>query len=56
MGLQVPVQDKLLLLRESLQVKLAHFARCVSYELAASALQQTEAAVLAAFLALIGRK
>jgi hypothetical protein len=56
MGLQVPVQDKLLLLRKSLQVKLAHFARCAPYELAASALQQTEAAVLAAFLALIGRK
>jgi hypothetical protein len=55
MGLQVPVQDKLLLLRKSLQVKLAHFARCVPYELAATALQQTEAAVLASFLALVGR-
>jgi hypothetical protein len=55
MGLQVPVQDKLLVLRKSLQVKLAHFARCVPYELAESAFQKTEAAVLAAFLALVGR-
>ena len=55
-SLPVPVQDKLLLLRKSLQVKMAHFARCVPYELAESSFQKTESAVLAAFLALVGRK
>jgi hypothetical protein len=56
MQLQLPVQDKLLVLRKSLQVKVAHLARCVPYELAEPALQKSEAAVLTALLSLIGRQ
>jgi hypothetical protein len=55
MDLQLPAQDKLLLLRKSLQVKVVHFARCVPYDLAAPALQKSEAAVKSAVLSLIGR-
>jgi hypothetical protein len=56
MELQLPVQDKLLVLRKSLQVKVAHLARCVPYGLAEPAFQKSEAAVLTAFLSLIGRQ
>jgi hypothetical protein len=56
MELQVPVQDKLLVLRKSLQVKMAHFVRCVQYDLAEASLHKTEGVVRAAFLSLIGRQ
>jgi hypothetical protein len=56
MELQLPVQDKLLVLRKSLQVKVAHLARCVPYEFVELAFQKTEAAVLTALLSLIGRQ
>jgi hypothetical protein len=56
MELQVPVQDKLLVLRKSLQVKVVHFARCVPFELVESSLLKSEAAVLTAVSSLIGRQ
>jgi hypothetical protein len=55
MGTAVSVQDKLLLLRKSLQVKLAHLARCVEFDLLQPALLRVEAAVQSALLRLIGR-
>ena len=56
MELDLPVQDKLLLLRKSLQVKIVHFARSAPYELVAPALQRSEEAVRDAVLSLIGRQ
>ena len=56
MELDLPVQDKLLLLRKSLQVKIVHLARSAPYELVAPALQRSEAAVRNAVLSLMGRQ
>ena len=55
MGTDISAQDKLLLLRKSFQVKLAHLARCVEYDQLQAALSKAEAAVQGAFLGLIGR-
>ena len=55
MELAPPVQDKLLIFRKSLQVKIAHLARSAPYELVAPALQRSEAAVRNAVLSLMGR-
>ena len=56
MGLRLPAQDKLLLLRKSLQVKVSHLARCVPYDLLEPALRKSEEAVQSAVLSLIGRE
>jgi hypothetical protein len=56
MELQVLAQDKLLVLRKSLQVKMAHFVCCVQYDLAEALLRKTEVVVRAAILSLVGRQ
>jgi hypothetical protein len=50
------VQDQLLLLRKSLQLKLSHLARCSEFEHIKSALLKVEQAIMAAILQLIGRE
>ena len=55
MELPLPSQDKLLLLRKSLQVKLAHLARCAEFVDIQEALLKVEQAILKAVLQIIGR-
>ena len=55
MDTDISAQEKLLLLRKSFQVKLAHLARSVEYDQLQPALSKAEAAVQQAFLGLIGR-
>jgi hypothetical protein len=54
-NLELSAQDKLLLLRKAVQVRMCQFARCVAYEQLQPSLLKTEATVQAAFLQLIGR-
>lgn len=56
LGRPVRAQDKLLLLRKSLQHKVAHFIRCVNRELLLKSLERVEIAVRDAFLTLINRR
>lgn len=56
MGLQLRYQDKLLLLRKSLQVKCSHLARCCDFHLIQPALHKTEQAIQTALLHIIGRE
>lgn len=53
--LKLSVQDKLLLLRKSLQVKCSHLARCCEFDHIQDALHQSEQAVLQAVLDIIER-
>jgi hypothetical protein len=55
MDLNLPAQDKLLLLRKALQVKMAHLARSTMYEHIAGAFQKSEHAITQAVLQIIGR-
>jgi hypothetical protein len=55
MDLQLSAQDKLLLLRKSLRVKVAHFARCAKYEHIKEVLTKSEDAITNAVLQIIGR-
>jgi hypothetical protein len=50
------VLDKLLILRKSLQLKLAHYAHCVSYAHARESLLKCETVISQAFFSLIGRQ
>jgi hypothetical protein len=53
---ELPAQDKLLLLRKSLQVKLSHLARCAEYTHIRQALLMVEQAVLQSILQIVGRE
>ena len=54
--LRLAVQDRLLLLRKSLQVKCSHLARCCEFKHIQEALHQSEKAVLDAVLNIIDRE
>lgn len=54
--MDLPAQDKLLLLRKSLQLKVSHFARCADYEHIQEALHMSEQAVTSAVLDIIDRE
>jgi len=56
MDLDLPVQDQLLLLRKSLQVRVSHLARCSEYEHIKEALLKAEQAILQAVLQIFGRQ
>ena len=53
MDLDLPVQDQLLLLRKSLQVKVCHLARCADFEHIEEALLKSEQAIRQAVLQII---
>ena len=55
MGLDLPAQDKLLVLRKSVQVKVSHFARCARFDCIKGALGKSEAAIMTATLKLVDR-
>jgi hypothetical protein len=52
---ELPAQDKLLLLRKSLQVKVSHLARCAEYTHIRQALLMVEQAVMQSILQIVGR-
>jgi hypothetical protein len=54
-ALELPAQDKLLILRKSLQLKMAHLARCAQYEYIQGPMHETEQAILDAILRIIDR-
>lgn len=53
--IELSAQDKLLLLRKSLQVKVSHLARCAEYEHIKQAMHMVEQAVMQATLQIVGR-
>jgi hypothetical protein len=55
MSLDLLMQDPLLLLRKSLQLKLSHVARCSEFQDRRSALLKVGRAIMAAILRVIGR-
>lgn len=56
MNLKLPLQDKLLLMRKSLQAKVAHFARCGQFDDIRVALVTSEQAITGAMMQIIGRE
>ena len=56
MNLPVPTQDKLLLLRKSLQTQTHHLARCVPSHLLVPALHEVEERIVDAMFTILGRK
>jgi hypothetical protein len=55
-NLELPVQDQLLLMRKSLQAKVAHYARCGQFQNIQEAWITSEHAISQAILQIIGRK
>jgi hypothetical protein len=53
--IELSVQDKLVLLCKSLQVKVSHLARCAEYKHIKQAMHMVEQAVMHAILQIIGR-
>ena len=56
MQADLPVQDQLLVMRKSLQTKVAHFARCGQFDSIQEALLKSEQAISEAILQIIGRE